>query len=146
VTVRLPLLPKWCRWSLFIALAGFIFYVSIITAPPETVIDQARSGIGAEDLLQLDKWRHFVAYAALGGAMAYAVADTDLTSLQAAALVVSITVLYGIGIEFGQSMIPDRYFSVGDAAANALGGLLVLPWFALERYLTFTPLSELLSV
>jgi hypothetical protein len=131
--------------GLVVALVGFIFYVSIVTAPPETVVDQARTSLGAEDIAQLDKWRHFVAYATLGGALAYAVADTDLSPVQAAVLVVSVTVRYGLDIEFGQSMLPDRYFSVGDAAANALGGLLVLPWFTLQGRLRFVPVGELLS-
>lgn len=47
-------------------------------------------------------------------------------------MVVGLTVLYGVGLEAWQSLIPRRYFSVGDAYANALGALLVLPLLALR--------------
>jgi VanZ family protein len=52
------------------------------------------------------------------------------------------TVLYGVGVEFGQSLIPGRFFSVGDAYANAFGAALVVPWYALCRYVEFVPLRS----
>lgn len=136
--IPFPLLPGWTRWLAVVALAGFVFYVSIVTAPPETAIDAAKP-----DLLPLDKWRHFVAYGAIGGALAYATADWDRDRLVRAAGVVLLTVLYGVGIEFGQSLVPARYFSVGDAYANAFGGVLVLPWYVVEPYLEFRSVRDL---
>jgi len=50
------------------------------------------------------------------------------------------TVLYGVGVEFGQSLIPERFFSVGDAYANAFGAALVVPWYALRPYVAFVSL------
>jgi hypothetical protein len=69
VGLRLPLLPWWVRWAAVAGLAAFIFYASIVTVPPETVLDQVRPG--PEALLPLDKWRHFLAYATFGYALAY---------------------------------------------------------------------------
>lgn len=43
------------------------------------------------------------------------------------------------GVELVQAPLPGRYFSVGDAAANALGAALVTPWFLVARYLEFVP-------
>ncbi|MBX0294969.1 VanZ family protein [Haloarcula nitratireducens] len=133
MTVRLPLLPRWLRWSVVALVGGFIFYTSIVTAPPETPIDYARLWVD----IALDKWRHFVAYAVLAGTLAYATDDWSLERRGIVLAVVSVTVLYGVGIEVGQSFLPGRYFSLGDALANAVGALLVAPWYLLRRYVTF---------
>ena len=135
-----PLLPRWLRWTAVAALAVFIFYVSILTVPPETVVDQ-----GKPNPIPLDKWRHFIAYAAFGGALAYATTDWDWRSRTLAVAVIGLTVLYGVGIEFGQSFMPQRYFSVGDAYANALGGILVVPWYLARPYIEFIPPVRLLK-
>jgi VanZ family protein len=136
--LRVPLLPWWVRWTVVAGLAAFIFYVSIVTVPPETVVDQVKPS----DAFQRDKWRHFVAYAALGYALAYATTDWDLDGRTLAAVVLLTTVVYGVGIEFGQSLLPSRYFSVADGVANALGGTLVLPWYLLRSRVEFVPVSR----
>jgi len=138
--IRLPLLPRALRWATVAALAGFVFYTSIVTAPPETVIDAWKP-----TLLPLDNWRHFLAYAAIGYALAYAATDWNLPARRLAATVVGFVVVYGIGIEMWQSVIPRRYFSLGDAYANALGGLLVVPFYLVRRYLMFVPIGELVA-
>jgi VanZ family protein len=138
--LRVPLLPWWVRWSAVAGLAAFIFYTSIVTAPPETVVDQLRPG--PESLLPLDKWRHLLAYATLGYGLAYATTDWNVRTGRLAALVLVTTVLYGVGVEFGQSLIPGRFFSVGDAYANAFGAALVLPWYLLRSYVAFVPLRS----
>jgi len=129
-----PLLSRWLRWLIVSSLAAFIFYASIITIPPETVIDR-----GKPDPIPLDKWRHFVAYAALGYAFAYATADWTIENRFLGVLVIGTTILYGIGIEFGQSLISRRYFSVSDAYANVLGGVLVIPWYLFRSHVEFVP-------
>jgi VanZ family protein len=134
--VRVPLLPRWFRWAAVVGLAAFIFHTSILSTPPE-IVDPVKP-----DLLPLDKWRHFVAYAAFGGALAYATTDWDVDGRTLAVGVILVTVVYGIGIEFGQSMIPKRYFSLGDAYANALGGVLVVPYYLVRPYLAFAPLQS----
>jgi len=55
------------------------------------------------------------------------------------------TVLYGVGVEFGQSLTPERYFSVGSAYANAFGATLVIPRYALRSYVAFVPLRSWLD-
>ncbi|MBV0924933.1 VanZ family protein [Halomicroarcula limicola] len=132
MTVRLPLLPRWLRWSAVALVGGFIFYTSVVVAPPATPIDDVKL-----TLIPLDKWRHLVAYAALAGTLVYATTDWSLERRWTALTVVAVAVLYGIGIEVGQSFRPDRYLSLGDAYANAVGALLVTPWYLLRRYVTF---------
>ncbi|MDX1747829.1 MAG: VanZ family protein [Halobacteriales archaeon] len=137
--LRVPLLPSWVRWLAVLSLARFIFYVSIVTAPPETV-DPFKP-----EFLALDKWRHFVAYAVLCLSLAYATATWELQGWLLATLVIGSVVIFGVGIEFGQSLIPRRYFSVGDAVANAVGGLLVTPWYLVRSRLEFVSVSEFLG-
>jgi len=139
--VRVPLLPAWLRWSAVVVLAAFISYVSVITVPPETVIDR-----GKPDLVPLDKWRHFVAYAVFGLSVAYATTDWELRARYLLVGVVGLTVIYGVGIEVSQSFLPARYFSLGDAYANALGGILVKPYYLLREYAEFIAVDEWLRM
>jgi len=133
-------LPPWIRWTGVVAVAAFVFYTSILTTPPpEPVIP------GRPDLLPLDKWRHFLAYAALAGALAYATADSDRDVRVLFLAVVGATALYGIGIEFWQSLIPNRYFSVEDAYANLLGAVLVAPWYLVRSRLAVQPVLRTLE-
>lgn len=133
MSIRLPLLPRWLRWFAVVAVAGLIFYLSIVTVPPaEPIVPDP------PDLIPLDKWRHFLAYAAFGLSLAYATADWNVDARWLGVAVVGVAVLYGLGIELGQTLRPERYFSVDDAYANAFGGLLVTPWYVLRPYVTFT--------
>ena len=136
ITLRVPLLPRWFRWSVVVSVAGLIFYASILTVPPETALDTR------PDLIPLDKWRHFIAYAALGNSLAYATTDWNIETRRLAAAVLSVTILYGVGIEFGQSLTPERYFSIGDIYANLLGGVLVLPYYVVQPHLQLVSVSE----
>jgi VanZ family protein len=137
--IRVPLLPAWIRWGAVVGLALFIFYASIVTTPPGTAIDTR------PEIVPLDKWRHFLAYAALGNTLAYATTDWETDTRLMATSVIAVTVVYGIGIEFGQSYTPNRFFSIGDAYANALGGILVIPFYLLRSRLEFISVSELLN-
>jgi VanZ family protein len=124
--VPLPVLPAWLRWAGVALVAAVIFYLSVVTVPPESPVVDPPSAI------PLDKWRHFLAYAALAGALAYATVDWDRPGWQLVVAVVGVAALYGIGIEAIQATVPQRYFSLGDAWANVIGAVLVLPWFALR--------------
>lgn len=131
--LRVPLLPAWLRWAGVAVLAVVIFYASVLTVPPaDPVVDPP-------DLVPLDKWRHFVAYAAFGGGLAYATADWDWPTRRLAMFVLGVTIVYGVGIEIWQWFVPVRYFSVADAYANALGAVLVTPWFLLRSRLSLVP-------
>lgn len=133
MSVRAPLLSARLRWFLVGCIAGLIFYSSILAAPPETVL-----GIRPK-LIPLDKWRHFLAYAAFGYALAYATADWALETRLVAAVVIGTVVCYGVGIELGQAVTPGRKFSLYDAYANALGAVLILPWYLFRPHLEFVP-------
>ncbi|WP_170094191.1 VanZ family protein [Halomicrobium mukohataei] len=78
------------------AIQHSLFYVSLVTVPPTTVVDTAKPAI-----LPLDKWRHFLAYAVFGGTVAYAMADWHTGIQYQILLIVGITITYGIGIEMG---------------------------------------------
>lgn len=136
-----PLLPWWIRWGGVIGVAGFLFYVSVITVPPETVIDEVRF-----ELIPLDKWRHFVAYGVLGYALAYATTDWDLPSIHIVFIVFGVTVTYGVGIEYSQSLVPERYFSLTDAYANGLGGVMAMSYYLFARQVTFVSLQRFASI
>lgn len=132
--VRLPLLPAWLRWPGVVAVAAVIFYLSVVTVPPGDPV------VEPPGLIPLDKWRHFVAYAAFAGSLAYATADWEWPTRRLALLVLGVTVVYGVGIEVWQAFVPARYFSPGDAYANALGAVLASPWYLVRSRLSFVPL------
>lgn len=132
--VKLPVAPGWLRWLGVTVVAVFIFYTSILTTPPSNPVVPGRP-----DLLPLDKWRHFLAYGALAAALLYALLDAERPVGHVLAVVVGVAVCYGIGIELWQSTIPNRYFSLGDAYANAIGSLLVCPWYLLHDRVDLWP-------
>lgn len=133
--VPAPLMPRWVRWAAVVAIALVIFSYSILIAPPEPPVEAPFR------LLPVDKWQHLIAYAALAYALAYASTDWSWPTRRLIVFVIGVTVLYGVGIELGQGFTADRVVSVGDAYANALGGLLVIPYYLLEPYVRFQPLT-----
>jgi VanZ family protein len=128
------LVPGYIRWLGVLVVAGFIFYVSLVTVPPEQPVVPGRP-----DFLPLDKWRHFLAYAALGYALAYAITDWRTARWRKALLVLTVVAVYGGGIELSQSLLPQRYFGVDDFIANQFGAILSLTWYFLEPRVTFMP-------
>lgn len=132
MTFNVPLLPKRIRWSLVIVVSAVIIYYSIFTVPPGTPIDTVRF-----DLFPEDKWRHFVAYGAFAASLVYATTDWNLRPRWNAIAIFTVTVFFGLGIEIAQSFQPMRYFSILDAYANAMGALVVLPWYLVTPYLEF---------
>jgi VanZ family protein len=120
-----------------LAVAAFIFYFSIVTAAPETPIDPLNP-----ELFDLDKWRHFVAYGAFGGSLSYALADRETSTGRLVLVVAMVSVVYGVGIELWQSLLPERYLSIGDALANVLGALLSLSWYLVRPFLELVPVTE----
>lgn len=140
-----PLLPKSIRWLGVLALAVFIFYASLVTVP-ETVVDETQPEGRILIEVPLHLWRHIVAYSVFAGALAYATDHWDISRWHNAALVIGIAALYGICMEFGQSLVPHRTdFLITDAAANTLGASGVLIWYAIRPYLDLRPLPELLD-
>lgn len=130
---RLPLLPSSVRWVGVLAVAAVIFAFSIPFALPADSVTRPFS------FVPLDKWRHFLAYAAFALSLAYATTDWAWPTRRLALLVFCVTVAYGVGIEAWQAFLPGRYFSLGDAYANALGALLASPWYLVRSRLSFVP-------
>lgn len=135
-----PLLPTPIRWLGVAAIAGFIFYASLLTAPPETAIDDVQPWFAP-----LSYWRHFVAYAALAYALAYATDDWERDRWQHAGLIIAVAALYGAAIEVGQYFDPERHFDLADILVNTIGASTVLGWYAIRPYLEGKPLGELYS-
>jgi VanZ family protein len=133
---------------------------SMVTAPTragvdaaQPVVDNSKPEAGTLDrlrqyidfvpeLVPLDKWRHFVAYAGFGATLAYASVDWNRRRRVVAAFVLGATVVFGVGIESWQAFLPERSFTVGDAYANALGAVLVAPWYLVRPYVRFEPVRE----
>jgi len=112
--------PGWLRWLAVAAVAGVLFYGSVVDAPGSGL-----SSLGPFGVVGLDKWLHALGYAALAAALATALA-TGRSALAAAALAAVLAVAYGVGIEFVQASIPERSFSVGDMAADAVGAVVAV--------------------
>lgn len=128
--IRVPVIPARIRWAAVLVVAGVVFATSILIPPPAQPVIPARP-----ELIPLDKWRHILGYTAFAGTLTYAVFDWDRPTRYLVFLVLSGTILYGFGIELWQSLIPQRYFSINDAYANALGSLVALPLLALRNWL-----------
>lgn len=122
-----PFLPKPIRWIAVLAVAGFLFCTSVITAPPAIQPSGSETGgLGLFELLAVgtqfavDKWRHFAGYGVLACTLAYAIENWELKRWCRALSVVT----------------------VGDAVANGLGATLVVPWYALRPYVELRSLGE----
>lgn len=139
MAVPVPLLPRWLRWLAVAAVAAAIFYLSVLVVPPaeEPITTATRPA-----LVPLDKWRHFLGYAVLGWALAYATADLDADPRYLAAGILAATAAYGLAVELAQSTVPRRQFSLLDAYANAVGGAVALAWFAVRPFVRFVPVPR----
>jgi len=135
--IRFPLLPRWARLGGVAVLAGLIFYFSLLDAPP-------KAPPGGGPALPVRRY-HLVAYAALALALAYATVEDRDEWRQRLVLVVLVPVLYGAFIEFLQAPLPDRYYAVGDLAANTTGAVLSVAWLLLESRVRYLRVSELLQ-
>lgn len=167
--VPVPVLPSPVRWLAVLCVMGFIFYVSIITVPPEIVVDGDGNGVsvspesgsggadegtdvfellegGFDDIVNFTQaqWRHVVAYGVLAYALAYATVDWPWNRWQRAVFVVGSVAVYGLGIEIAQQFTAARQFEVGDVVANTLGACLVLPWYVVRPSVRVVDVRELL--
>jgi VanZ family protein len=110
--------PASVRLSLFVALATFIFVLSVIPRPPHIITD----------VLSWDKAQHALAYAcltALGGWALTPFWGADRAWLRAFGLAIA----YGLLLEGIQALTGQRVAQVGDAVANTFGaGLTFLLW------------------
>ena len=131
--VPFPLLRRQLRWALVAIVGGAVGGLPLLAGP-----HRSRSSSRSSTFPPPDKWRH-VRYAAVAGSLAYATAEWDWPGWRLAALVVGTTVAFGLAIEGVQGLLPYR--TPGDAVAEVVGGLLVLPWFLLRPYARLVPIG-----
>jgi VanZ family protein len=97
----------WVAWVPAAVWAAFLFYMS------------SRQTLPVDLDLGLDKVAHFAAYFVLGALLSFGTERLHLSPKLAVLLGFS----YGIFDEIHQSLVPGRYPSVADWAADALGTL-----------------------
>lgn len=134
--VPLPLVPRPVRYAGVAAVAGALLVASIIDPPT----GGGPPPYGPFGLVLLDKWVHALAYAALAGALLYALARADPRALVVA---VALAAGYGLGIEAVQASLPERSFDLADAAANTTGAVVAAAgWRAVMRYVRLVPVPR----
>lgn len=132
-----PLLPIWLRWGAVGAVCALIFYGSLVTVP-ETVVDDAQP-----ELIDLNYWRHLVAYGVLALSLAYASDDWEFGRWTHAVVVIGMAAGYGIVMEIGQVFVPHRTdFMLIDVVVNTIGASVVLVWFMMRPYVSVVPVRE----
>ena len=127
---------KLLRWAITLAIATTVLYFSVGSAPPSGTSQTsvfayfpAVFGFGSS------QWLHFCAYAGLACAFAFAIRHWQLPHWQRAVVVIGVASLYGVGIEFAQSLTATRVFDVTDMLANTSGASLVVVWYAITYIL-----------
>ena len=138
--ISVPLLPRRLRWAGVFILAAFIFYTSLVTVP-ETVVDDAQPQV-----IELNHWRHLVAYFTFACSLAYATDHWTLPRFRHAALVIAIAASYGIAMEAGQAFVPHRTdFLISDAVVNTIGASGVLLWYLVRPHLKLRHVTDYLG-
>lgn len=139
--MKLPLLPATVRWLGVIVIAAFIFYSSLVTVP-ETVVDDAQPYF-----IELNHWRHLVAYFTLASSLAYATVEWDVSRRKRVIFAIVLASGFGIAMEAGQAMVPHRSdFLISDATVNTIGASLVIIFYFVEPYIQWTPYSEYIRI
>lgn len=105
---------KAVRWSVTLAYAGFIFYLSSRVWPEAPHL-----------FPYADKVIHLVIYAPLSFCLVWALRATAMRNREGIpAVALLLAILYGITDEVHQMFVPGRQASVVDFIADALGALL----------------------
>lgn len=100
-------------WGCVGVVALVIAYLSLLPRPEEHIPERLR-----------DKLGHILAYAALGAALAHALAtaaSANGSKLAFAGRVVLVAGTYGLALEVAQYLGGERMFSLGDAGVNVVG-------------------------
>lgn len=130
-----PALPRALRYGSVLLVGAVIAFFSLTGKPPQA----PNAGPW------WDKQLHFVAYAGLGLALAYATLDERRLWLRAL-VILGVVVGYGTSIELVQWTLPERYFGLGDILANLVGGALATSWLVVERAVRYVPLPSGVAV
>jgi VanZ family protein len=81
-----------------------------------------------------DKANHFIAYAVMSFLFTRAASAAGFSAARAAFAAVAVATLFGIGVEFLQSLTSTRQADALDALANTLGALLGAALFSFIKY------------
>jgi VanZ family protein len=114
------------RWMLVLAWMGLIFFLSSRSKLPKP------SGISSSVEAITG---HFTVYAVLAVLVAFALADTGLSTSRRLVVAFLFAVVYGVSDEFHQSFVPGRDPDPFDLMIDAIGavtGLVVLAF--IERW------------
>jgi hypothetical protein len=127
--LSLPAVPRSVRYAGVICWALAILVASV--TEPGDAVPRTLFGVGFTVYL------HLLAYAALAGAIGYALLSADRRALIVAA---TLATLYGAVIELFQGMIPYRTMAAADGVINAVGAVLgaalwrvLVPLFGIDR-------------
>lgn len=124
------------RWLVTLCIAATVLYFSVSDAPPSGSSQVSLfSFLPAVFGFGSSQWLHFFAYTGLAYAFAFAIRHWRLPRWQRALLVIVIVSLYGVGIEFAQSLTATRVFDPTDMLANTSGASLVIVWYLLTYML-----------
>lgn len=120
------------RWLVVALVAGAVLVASVLPRPPG-VVPPPRLGPFA--LVAPDWWLHAAAYAALSGALLFALDVPGRRRLAVVAPALVLAVAFGMAIEGVQALLPTRRFEVADLFANAVGATAAgVVWWASRRW------------
>lgn len=134
--LSLPLISRPLRYLSVGAVAGVLFYFSILAPPPITP--------PSPDPFW-DKKLHFGSYVVLTLSLAYATVQRFDDRWKRVGVVLTIALLYGVLLELTQGALPRRYFSLADLLANGVGVVLASSWFVCERSVRYVRLTAFLK-
>jgi len=131
--LRLPLVPRWLRWSLVVTVLATLLVFSVVR--PSGTTGRALGPLG---VFPLTAWLHAIGYAGLAFVLAYALQTSPRPDWQILCVVFAFATAYGTGIELIQSTLAYRTFDVGDILVNALGAAVAATgWKLLVRRVRF---------
>jgi VanZ family protein len=113
---RLPVLPRSLRLAGLLGVVAVVVYFSLLDAPAPPPTEPPGP--------LWDKKLHFAAYGAVTLAASQASLEYRDRGWARVAVVLAFAFAFGVGIELAQWPLADRYASLGDVIANAIGTLL----------------------
>lgn len=155
--IPIPVLPDPVRWLAVLAVAGVILYFSVLALPPAEPVTPTSSAVVGDPssgdtsggslsiAISLEQFRHFAGYFVFGLTLAYAIITNRRPLPHKALVVIAAVILFGGSIEFLQSFVPRRSFSLTDFLVNTVAGMASLGWFLLERFTHPITVPELIN-
>jgi len=98
-----------------------ILILSVISPP----------SLPSNEWLGVDKIAHFASYFLLTLLILGGWEDATISNKKKYVLVIAFVSMYGMGIEFIQGFLPNRYFEVPDIIANIMGSFVGVMFYPL---------------